>query len=306
VVGLILCCCFTLCGTARAQVRSRSARSRLLFDSQTTRLPPGFHGDSPSEAYAHYQLRPKGEYETSVQFRARVGWQASGRYAFVLDHSCYNNYVVEYSPDEGVLRVAVNLSRPDQVYRNPHAAAWLSLTCYAVKYLGRTAAQNGFGMTFDVLRLRRSDYEVALVEALRRSGHGTVNDATYHVTFRIPLSPAEARRVRPNLRLLAVVSTTSPDGGTVSVDTGYTNSTADDPRDITTIMRTIFVQDVELWVFDSRTGNVLSKARIPTPCPGDCNLSIEGPGRAGARAGSPRPDTSRTRPADQPTDSTRL
>ena len=234
------------------------------FDIQATQLPASYEGNSFTAVYARFSAKPKGEFETTAEYRARMPQnEPRAYYAFLADDlsgtlATGSSVAVTYDADAQQFKVKVFLFPPLNAAKPDITSVSLATTRTRTlirKYMG----SNAFGVKQEI-----SEYE-ATADCVfgDRATLGLVGKAfSIERTFPMPLE--QARIAKNSLRALFIASPYpgGPDGA-VSYTTNQTSQpTRDGPAEVHTTTRTIAVNDLRVWVFDYSTGVVLLRTDL--------------------------------------------
>jgi hypothetical protein len=213
-------------------------------------LPKGFVGDSIIAVYAELikSLGPKGEYESTQQYQARLAEAAKRHkdrlFAFRFKpvhlpgvNDNYAFYFTEYDADKQELIFDIP-SRGNEVE--------MAATVRSSKY----KASNRFGVSTFITKYEGHIYQIAVA-----SGPD--------LTIKIKMPPAQARGVRDRLSVLFLCSlNTDKDASKIITDfegLGLT-PTMDHPYEDLTETHQLSVKVKSIWVYDRITMRVLAKA----------------------------------------------
>ncbi len=213
------------------------------------------------------KLAPKGEFETTAQFQSRRTQALSSLpQTLVISKAPEDAKFFVYDADNQKLQI-IRFAFSNQPFRLSRAfnAAGLyenidvSTTDNIVAVIsqvdvptGTYAATNGYGATTDVLKVRRKSEVIfeRRAEDWRHSGLFESADNPPYVTGELIMPPAEARRLKPSLKLAFVVSPKEP--YVVTGTHNPYNTTLQDPREIS--------EEFTILVADFRCGLVIDAA----------------------------------------------
>ncbi len=91
---------------------------------------------------------------------------------------------------------------------------------------------------------------------------GARRDSVTDLTIRWSMSAAEAMSIKQYLRIALICKQTSE--GVTKYDT-YAEPEFRRPEEIAIKWQYLFVTDVHIWVFDTRTGKILAKEAVDAP-----------------------------------------
>jgi hypothetical protein len=249
--------------------------STAPFDPNLSTLPTEYRGHDAKRIYDALakSLADKGEFETTKAYQERIDsvpstllvgeLTASHIFAFEIDRTIY-----DYDADKELLRVGVELG---PVYKgvkpiNLHQGLVLSSgKGFAQKIYEGT---NALGAKVAVTRDVTVQYALAVENwnAWRSASYGgemtRISSETFEYVAKkafldfLNLEPAKAQRLKPNFRLLAVCRLKFPHIGSGG---SYIEPTFNDPRETVLANYYLYVDLLELWAYDSSSGQVLYK-----------------------------------------------
>lgn len=218
------------------------------FNPATKVLPPNYYGYDPAafvqrarkELVKEQEVRTKGEFETTSQYKKRLQAEGSGSsfatktYAFGVDPTA-----VSYDADKQTFTLKF---APPEAEKNVNYG-WVTLQT-TVKDAGHYQAENGFGAVTTVQKSSVSAYQLWLVRAKGLPG----------CTATAVVPPAKAKSINSDIRALVLVKPVAP---YESVDREYSEATFTDPNETTTVNRLIFGRLVGVRFYDWITGRTL-------------------------------------------------
>ena len=240
-----------MASVAHATQASPSIRD---FDRNVTRLPADYNGQPIAKMFAAIATAPKGEFETSAEYEARVARTSGGHFAFKLPHP-----KVTYDADADAFTVEVGL---DEMYVETEERPGYEISNRLLgsdSYVG----SNAFGVKGKVVRTVRQSY--GLVQR---------GDPWQVQTLRFPMPRAEAKAVRDNLGVLLYCEVIKrsplmqfdlPSGrAQANTATGFhrISPTLNSLADQFTLYFTIEVQPLSFMVYERSTGRILLRKEI--------------------------------------------
>lgn len=240
---LSLVSCVAESTLAQSRRKGRGTGAPASFDPAVDRIPPGFRGADIRALYEHFAAASltQGEFETSVAFEARkrAAAQRLGidvtRFAIITAEPADG---FTYNPDSGAYTLLLGFRLGGQ--RVVH-----NITVKGPSKRTRYRGSNAFGVSRTVERVVAVNFDANL--------HTGVCDIDF------PLSPDRARRLKPTLGILYVVSVSSAFDDVVS-----SSPTLDNPSDVEIYVYGVNVLVHEVWLVDRRTGEVVAKRNACT------------------------------------------
>jgi hypothetical protein len=237
----------------------KTSRPPQRFDRSLQRIPLDFIATDFTALFEANRIGPKGEYETSDQYRDRMKSASDGSYyAFSL-----NPLTTKYDADRQVFEVTIQAEelQPE---------AFLALAAHDLEGVGgrkvivikegtagklkQYVGSNAFGVKVKVTRRNAAQDAVVLKHA--------ITDVVGFKSIQIPVPLDRARGTK--LAFLLVFKLEPAEGaGLTMTATGYREPTIDLPIEVVTTSRYVFVDDVAVWTYDKSTGEVLDKTTVP-------------------------------------------
>lgn len=220
---------------AQSRGSGKGTGTPAAFDSSVERIPPNFRGANLRSLYKHFAgaSLEKGEFETKVAFESRqkaaaqrLGVEVT-RFAVVTAEP---DEGFSYDAESGVYTLLLGFRRD----------AVSSITERGPRSRTFYRGTNSFGVSRRVERVVGVDFDVRL----------QVGDCD----IEFPLSPDRARRLKPNLGLLYVVTVASS-----FEDVASRSPTVEDPSDVEIRVFGVNAHVHEVWLVDRRTGGVVAK-----------------------------------------------
>jgi hypothetical protein len=228
------------------------------FDASVTSLPQHYRGNAFMALYrAAVVVAPKGEFETTAEYDARLAKHVNGTYAIVLNRTDAPTYDADketfsISVPIGAAFVGVSGEADFRDYRE----------CFPVDFVFVGESQHPAGNAFGASRIvksTRSDTRAVLPVGLS-------DGATFE--FKIPR--AEAQRIKPQLKLkVLVIGSISPrqepviHAASERNGASYKDATFDDASESHTDYYLLRMHIEDLWLFDFETGVIFVKHSDP-------------------------------------------
>lgn len=261
------------------------SNSSAPIDIEAARLPIGYKGNDPQQIFKTLADRrtPKGEFETTDAYRDRIakelarpvlGSLTAFNSIFAFELGGRLRLISEYNADTENLQVGV---RRGQVTKGITLLSddWVTLPLPIVVSTSQEKYQatNAYGAQVVVDKSTLAAYELIVRnwkdwEAVRYtpiSGHAREPSSAREsslkpdsLLFSTTMSPAEARLVKPHLKLLGLVRLKYP---FTEFDVSRSKPTFDVPEDTIIRYNYLHADLIELWLFDANTGKVLQKRR---------------------------------------------
>src|SRR6266536_2671597 len=287
-----VCTQVTIMGQQRRATRSTTSETPFFvqaFDPSIASLPAHFRGHNAAEIYKRLaerkQASTKGEFETTEAYRQRMETKASqpllgsmtlhSLLAFVV-----NDLESEYDADRQVLHAKAKLSsvREGVTLREKGMSLhWNIVNRSSSSYIGT----NAFGARTRVESTASDFYEIAIenyqqfaIRYLRKSTQEVADDEAVYARLGInpetiydhlkdtalsadlKMNAQFAMRAKENLRMLLVCRLAYP---YIIEGTMYSKPTIDDPQEFFVNEYSVNTKLVEVWFFDSSTGQVYAK-----------------------------------------------
>ena len=251
---------------APAPKAAKAPRPPQTFDPAVEQLPPSFAGSDFTDLFKAKSAAPKGEFETSDNYRARMkAVSGDSFYALPLDLSA------KYDADQQRFKATIRADKPEAAVLIHSREARAIVVGETRRELGKYIGSNAFGVRAKVTMVHMTEDAVVINHALG----GLVG-------FREMLVPVPSDRANATkLSFLLVFKPEPIEGaGLTTTASGYSTATLDHPYERQTTYRYIFAGETVVWAYNKKTGQVLGKfklatARLPTPTyPGATNNAL--------------------------------
>lgn len=232
------------------------------IDLAAASLPPFYAGHDIAALYWNLtdQTHPKGEYETTEQFTARIRAAVpKDLFAFKIERDIYSS-IFTYDADVRLLRIAVPTSDLDSP---------VDTKTIVVKEKRESTreypAANAYGAQVQVTEYRIEDFRVAVGEKyVRESRARSIGFMKNTLALNIPMAPELAQKRKAALELLLIGKAKLLSG---SPQIAYSNfssrdATISNPVALVHYRHCINVDLLEVWVYDHTTGEVLKKHKV--------------------------------------------
>ncbi|MGA3016489.1 MAG: hypothetical protein ABSF62_05165 [Bryobacteraceae bacterium] len=237
-----------------AQAKKDAADLKLFTDSiklSAPRLPPHFMGNDIVQLFkAHEMIRTaqKSEYETSAQFKTRIGISETNFFNKTT-LSLVVAVVSEYDADERVLKVGVECSDPHGISRRVSNSISVKSSRAGRVY----EASNAFGAKANIQETDVESFHVGVNNA----SDFPITTAKYLMSS-IKSGPDEARQIKIGLSGLVICAIARGDDITTD-DSILSKATFDNPHEYFEQMHFLNARVLAIWFFDSSTGKVYAK-----------------------------------------------
>ena len=217
--------------------------------------------------YATLRQPPRSAYETTKAFEERSGRPVSGRYAVTIPRACgvHDNWWAGYAADSQAVRVTVVAGRVPGLYEEGGGGSGWD-TDHVLLYGacqttggGRYVGTNAFGVRQVVYRGRYREYALMMPD----SGWA-LGDMKRYVRVYIPATPAEAKRLLPQLAVrvdFAVRPVTGAGPTARMVD--ERSPTMEAPVDYASQNQLVRAGDVAITIYNKVTGVDVRTVRVP-------------------------------------------
>jgi hypothetical protein len=271
---------------ARTSTPVKAQPSYLLkgLNVDATNVGPNFHGHDIVAIYNAINrspfLKEKGEFETSSEFETRrakavidhpiyANIRFSGYLGFIVtEDPVYGGLGFEYDADTQTFSATLGTGGLKSFERLTSGASLKTVVVRRLKRNHRTyIGSNTFGAKIIVHEIDTDEYGVAFygADSLFRDYPSSLPAAVLSVT--IPAEQARALKAYAKLMLVCHLSKPWLQNGTRHYD-----ATLDSPYEIEFTEKYLQVVPDQLWLFDGRTGAVISKLpAVIEPQPVDTN-----------------------------------
>ena len=242
--------------SAPAQRKPSRPATAQKFNLNAEQLPRGFVGDNIAVIYGqmYSRMRPKGEYETTDQYRTRLAGAIEAyenrllAFRFKPPHmpevnDDYAFYFVDYNADAQEMTVRVP-SKGDPEELEVNVAGTVSRSTYK--------AQNRFGVSAAVTRYKGRLYDIVFKWKPGR------------IRFKFEIPPAQAKIIGDRITTLFIGTpkTGRPYKSMIRhYDAMPIGPTMDYPYEDLTETSTIVMDMKEIWIYDRVTMKVLAKEK---------------------------------------------
>lgn len=229
--------------------------------------------------YTQLQIEPRGEFESTLEYQERARVAAGNIHVAVPISSksesgtpanslCWQAEIT-YDPDAEEMRVSLPTDK---------RVMWKDVvrigcdSAFVQSYTGT----NRFGVSAEVREYVEDIFLVRIVDLPRYLGQRRFEDII-SIQRSFPIARAEAQEIKPYLRVALVFQPTlppPPDDGSASTldfltrpwlayaDTAYQTPTISNPRHVIAHQHYVSGRDATLWIYDSRSGQVVHKFRF--------------------------------------------
>ena len=201
----------------------------------------------------------KDEFETTAQFENRLARISGGKpCCFKMETSDpYHGIIKPYDADKGVIVIELASDYTDPLRFDPGPGKRSSLRMRQTELKRKSyVGENSFGVKRRITRIEERVYALAVDEMYFNP------DKDYHeYRFELALSPTEAKELKNNLGILIFCKARHYGGDTAFTlnKNDYVAATINFPTEISTDIRYISVGILQVWLYNVKTGHVLSK-----------------------------------------------
>ena len=245
--------------TASKQAATQSSYLTAPLSLAATTLGPNFTGHNIvriiAELAASPLAAPKSEFETSAAYESRKAMyldSKSRQYAFVLTSQ------TEFVYDADAEQMSVKVTASQRFYidageSRDHGFTLQTDIKSATKYVG----SNALGVKATVTRVESDVFGVALSKDDRLFNIEASSFASkQEAKLAVDMDGATAKQLKPHLRVVLICTLVDP---TVYVGTEYHSPTITVPTEITNDQEAVIVHPDQVWVYDNRSGKVITK-----------------------------------------------
>jgi hypothetical protein len=225
----------------------------------SAQLPPNYWGNDIAKAYEKASPSPKGEFETSDAYQARVARSTRPRpYAFRIE-SLDAKYDADRRPAPG-FEVSLPLDEK-------RAAIIVRKVRNTEKYVG----SNAFGAQTEVTKFYVQQYEIIPNNRPLHFSKGSTLDeggaigdtlATARYSAFLAIGPEAARGLKDRLRALVICKIEGVGGDLTESTLDSKDPTFTDPTGLLLERRYLKATVTELLLYDSKTGQVLLRDTV--------------------------------------------
>ncbi|MFI5180743.1 MAG: hypothetical protein ACHQPI_05080 [Thermoanaerobaculia bacterium] len=239
------------------------AQSIVPIDPSVPQLPPHYTGASIETIFQRYKHEPKSEFETPDQYQERIAIRTVKHYAVLLGQGEALAPKPTYDPEQQVFHVTFYTDRPRGNYSlRSEKIAFVAKTTRTV--LGHHSASNAFGVKKEVTDVRLDEYGV-----LTWNSQGPFQ---FSIEFDIGMGADIAKTMKPRLKFLLIFAPAAGSTGVATIERFHSGATIDTPISGEFVAHYVWVHDVEIWAFDTETGEIYTKFAITAdtqpPSPG--------------------------------------
>jgi hypothetical protein len=241
------------------------------FDLAADRLPPGYQGHDIETLYQALRkaFPPKGEFETTEEYHKRLqSKHFDGIYAFRYDD--FGGDIWQYDADKQLITLRIPFQREFKLEMTGDYFAGEVMTTNSIKYYrkqkGSYQAQNAFGVQVTVKRIEVTEYGFAVVNSSELTLDPSADrDVTMmggkDYVVALTATPKDARILKKTLALLFLCQVKPRTGSPAYIIEERTTKrpTIDSPYEGETIDRLVFVELLQIWVYDTKTGEIYAK-----------------------------------------------
>lgn len=249
--------------------------SKVPFDPSIGKVPEGFRGHDLVSLYFALagKLKGKGEFETTEAYNKRIDalmaepvlGQLTPRsmLATVIGLTSGGEFSdLQYNADTQLLSVNKSLDKVPYGVDDLKAIDTRRVISTGLDFVkaGRTyVGQNAYGVKKRVVEKDEYICDLIMVNpgelGFKKPEHDFLGNEQ-NISFDLTMDPATAQKVKSNLKLLVLFQVGAP---YVGISKDYDSATIDNPVDLTTHRFFIFARVSEVWLYDSRTGEVFAK-----------------------------------------------
>lgn len=268
-----------------AREKKEDAPSGVHFDITADKLPPNYKGTDIVRLYSLLAKKAplkKEEFETTAEYEKKINAGISDDiYAFKIDEGTglHGLELSPYDADSQKFQISLETEWLSQYTFEDYRASIIvkSLSKGTDSYIG----SNAFGAKRLVTNFKAIQYGLALVNQ-QNFGSSSYDDNKYNtetpltsirkVSLEIQIPPDKARALKSNIRVLLLCKPalyksdekSSLKRGNDLIFENYDSSeaTIDSPTSHFYERKYINVEILAIWIYDIRTGEVLSKTQL--------------------------------------------
>jgi len=239
-------------GSKKTVVTNTLPEFAIDSDAKFIKLPPATV--SPDVLLRSLEVKPKSEFETRDQYAERlerVLTQLSYAIRLPVSQSTEADdcrAAATYDADSAMLSISLPADQEDF---GPDLEEGVQVSC-SETVLGTYVGRNGFNVKARVTRLRR---ELTIIAA--------PGFPSFAARLRIPMAPDAAKRHKPNLGILAIVSPAVISNEIIRRTSIRREPQIDSPRDVTEYKTFINSSPIRFVVYNRGTGQILFNGPIP-------------------------------------------
>lgn len=246
----------------KAAIKHKSKSQQIsfstnAFDLSVERLPANYIGNDLIDIYQKMQLpREKGEFEKTEEFESRIAfWKTKpilgsirpgDLLAFELSEGIAPDVLsIKYNADEEQITATINIVPQ---FFHSDSQGWLGIF-YTSKQIGSRIGTTGMGVKKRVKSFVASNIGLCMPEP-----------TDFSIILSKSMPRDEVLRIKPRLRVLAIVSIVSP----YKVDyTETSEASLSDPREWLVYYRGFYVDLKSIWLIDYVSGEIIMKKDGP-------------------------------------------
>lgn len=237
----------------QAKTTQSSTTVGPTFDASRKSLPPHFTGNDFRSLYQRLSIAPKGEFETTDEYQARLSAVPRATYAFRVP-----KVKISYAADEQLLNVEFYTDFFHSGWELAYSESMLVVAVSETE-TGHYVGSNAFGATRLVKKVTSREWGIRL-----RSKEFSSID------LKIPMPTARARVAKSRVAVVAVCEVgpesvparmTGEQFEDMHAATGFniSSATIDAPTDLKSYFYVIEARVLGLWAYDTETGEVFGK-----------------------------------------------
>jgi hypothetical protein len=227
-----------------------------------TSLGPGFLGHDIRTVVTLLERSSPGsksEFETTADFEARTNSTnpTQKQYVFVNDPAVDSHPVDRYN-DGGLFTYDADQQSFSRTIKMFYVGGLFVLRSN-ISAKGQFVAMNAFGVRKVVNRFEKNVYELRVTQ---QSDVIEAENSYWYVRIRVPVKVEDAIAVKSYLKIALVCTVTESE---VEHEDQIIEATIAEPREIQWHEKRLPVRIDKLWVFDSRTGHILTTLGTSSP-----------------------------------------
>ena len=258
---------------AKATSKKVAQKPLVPFDTNIETLPVNFLGHDLKRIYVALSKSEdtfkKSEYESTDKYNARL---IDLKNKILLDNFTYGdtyvyvhkkNWSNKYDADNGALKVSLNFDTYYKFFGDGNVLddnSKMRFEAFTIsenksKYVG----SNSYGASTTIRRTESVEGAFAIANWWLLKRILSIDSYMRHVDFDFKVSPEKAASLKENGAWLFVYKLDHP---YILETREYHTPTINEPYDSNTIIKNINAEVLEMWFFDSSTGEVIKKIKI--------------------------------------------